>query len=584
MRRLVSVNVGLPRDIEWEGRTVRTAIWKRPVAGPVWARHLNLDGDGQADEVGHGGEQRAVFVYQVDSYEFWSRVLDRLDLECGSFGENFTVEGLEDELVCIGDRYRIGEAVFEVSQPRVTCHKVGIRLKNRALPALLVSQRRPGFYFRVVEEGQVCAGDTIEKILDGPGGMSVADVDELLYGADHPRERLRQVLKIGALSPGWQASFRALLAANLAGQQDGNVGLVGRPEKPPAWLGFRPLRIAAVVQESADVHSFALVSIDASPLPDGQPGQHIAVRLDFDGAVAPIVRFYSLSGATGTGWYRISVKTEGAGSVSERFHAWARAGATIAAAAPQGSFVLRDSARPIVLLSAGIGATPMLAMLHRLTGDARRVSAGVWWLHAARDGGHHAFKSEVADLVAAAPGVRRYVKYSRPTETDLVGKDFDAEGHLDGPALDALGLPKDAMAYVCGPPRFMAEVKDHLLRLGFEPSSIFSEAFGNATPGPGDAEKAPHPPIGSPGDGPTVTFARSGIMTRWSGRYQSLLELAEACDVPTRWSCRTGVCHTCQTPVLEGGVRYDPEPISPAAAGTILLCCARPSSDIQLDL
>lgn len=563
---------------------MRTAIWKRPVAGGVWARRLNLEGDGQADVEGHGGEQRAVFVYQLSSYEYWTRVLDRYDLTYGSFGENFTVEGLEDDQVCIGDRYRIGSALFEVSQPRVTCHKVGVRLNNRALPALLVSHRRPGFYFRVVEEGRVWAGDIIEKILDGPERMSVAEVDALLYGADHPQERLRQVLYIGALSPGWQASFRALLEAKLTGNNDGNAGLVGRLEKPPAWAGFRPLRIAAVVEESADVHSFVLESIDASPLPDGEPGQHIAVRLDFDGAVEPVVRFYSLSGATGTGRYRISVKTEGAGAVSERFHMWAHAGATIQATAPRGSFVLRDGARPTVLLSAGIGATPMLAMLHRLAGDARRVSAGIWWLHAARDGRHHAFKSEVADLVEAAPGVRRHVMYSRPTATDRVGIDFYAEGHLDGPALDALGLPKDATFYVCGPPGFMAEIQDQLVRLGFEPSQILSESFGNAPPGPGDAEKAPHLPIGSPGDGPTVTFGRSGVITRWSDGYQSLLELAEACDVPTRWSCRTGVCHTCQTPVLEGCVGYDPEPISPAAAGTILLCCARPSSNIQLDL
>src|SRR5690242_19225703 len=151
MASVLSVNVGLPRDVEWQGKAIRTAIWKRPVARRVFVSRLNLTGDWQADLSGHGGEQRAVMVYQVASYRYWENYLRRSDLTYGSFGENFTVEGLADDEVCIGDQFQIGSAIFEVSQPRVTCYKLGVRLNCPEMPAR-VSHRRPGFYFRVIQE------------------------------------------------------------------------------------------------------------------------------------------------------------------------------------------------------------------------------------------------------------------------------------------------------------------------------------------------------------------------------------------------------------------------------------------------
>src|SRR5215470_528206 len=181
MARLLSLNVGLPRDVTWNGKRVRTAIWKSPVKERRMARKLNIVGDAQGDLVGHGGEQRAVFVYQIDSYHYWERILARSDFMFGQFGENFTVEGLPDNEVCIGDRYRIGDAIFEVTQPRVTCYRVGIRMNEPRMPALLVAHHRPGFYFRVLQEGEVGAGDVSPKISDSPERMTVAEVDALLY-------------------------------------------------------------------------------------------------------------------------------------------------------------------------------------------------------------------------------------------------------------------------------------------------------------------------------------------------------------------------------------------------------------------
>ena len=175
-------------------------------------RRINIDGDDQADRLAHGGEHRAVFVYQLDSYRYWERELGRDDFTYGQFGENFTVEGLADDEVCIGDRYRVGAALFEVTQPRVTCYRVGIRMDDPAMPALLVAHHRPGFYLRVLEEGPVQAGDEIVKVADGPERLTIAQVDALLYLPNKSRPMLERALRVPALSEGWKGSFRELLA------------------------------------------------------------------------------------------------------------------------------------------------------------------------------------------------------------------------------------------------------------------------------------------------------------------------------------------------------------------------------------
>src|SRR5438093_4104195 len=215
---LLSVNVGMPKDVPWQGRTVFTGVFKDPVTGPRRVRKLNIDGDGQGDLAGHGGEQRAVFVYQIDSYRYWQRELGRNDFVYGQFGENFTVDGLSDQEVCIGDRYRVGGAMFEVTQPRVTCYRVGIRMNEPRMPALLVSHGRPGFYLRVLEEGEVEAGNEIVQVAAGPERMTVFEINVLLYMPDHSRSELQRALRIPALSPGWRASFEALLEQQRGGK------------------------------------------------------------------------------------------------------------------------------------------------------------------------------------------------------------------------------------------------------------------------------------------------------------------------------------------------------------------------------
>jgi MOSC domain-containing protein YiiM len=290
---LLSVNVGMPRDVTWHGRTVHTAVWKKPVTGPQMAGRLNIDGDGQGDLAGHGGEQRAVFVYQIESYRYWQQQLGRDDFSYGQFGENFTVRGLADDQVCIGDRYQIGGAVFEVTQPRVTCFRVGIRMDDPRMPALLVSHHRPGFYFRVLIEGAVQDGDEIIKVASGPEAMTVAETDALLYLPGHPRQQLLRALRIPALSGGWKASFQEML--DQTGQSAGDAGLT-EASPPPAWPGFRPLAVTGIDQESETVISLHLADPGGGSVPAALPGQFLTLRLHPDPAGRPLLRSYSLSG------------------------------------------------------------------------------------------------------------------------------------------------------------------------------------------------------------------------------------------------------------------------------------------------
>src|ERR1700719_1644603 len=364
MARLLSVNVGLPRDVAWQGKTVRTAVWKTPVQGRRMTRRLNVDGDGQGDLAGHGGEHRAVFVYQIESYRYWQNQLGRNDFAYGQFGENFTVEGLADTEVCIGDHYRIGDALFEVTQPRVTCYRVGIRMNVPQRAALLVSHGRPGFYFRVLEEGEVGAGDEIVRVTQGPETMTISDVNALLYKPGHPADRLERALCIPALSAGWHRSFEALLERTQStGATSGNPGLAPATGPPAAWTGFRPMRVTGKKRESGSVTSLLLEPTDGHPLTPGLPGQFIVLRLRPTPDAPPLLRSYSLSGEPSDARYRISVKRNLDGVAGAYIGDKIGVGDIVDVAAPRGSFTLAPGEGPVILLSAGIGVTPVLAML-----------------------------------------------------------------------------------------------------------------------------------------------------------------------------------------------------------------------------
>ncbi|MEU6317879.1 MOSC and FAD-binding oxidoreductase domain-containing protein [Streptomyces sp. NPDC047009] len=586
MATLLSVNVGTPKDVSWQGRTVHTGAWKAPVEGSRMVRRLNIDGDGQGDLAGHGGEMRAVLVYQVQSYQYWQKQLGRDDLTFGIFGENFTVDGLPDDEVCIGDRYRIGEAEFEVTQPRVTCYRVGMRFGEPSLASLLVAHHRPGFYLRVITEGRVQAGDEITLTRKGPEELSVADIDALLYLPDRDPAKLCRALNIPALSPGWQQSFRELAAAQQPCQEPGWPGeraAAQQPRQQPVWPGFKRLRVARIARETPTISSIYLDSADDTPLPEARAGQYLSIRLA-TGEGSPAVRSYSLSSAPEAGTYRISVKHEPHGLVSHYLHTSLHPGDLVEIASPRGSFVLGGGAGPVVLISAGIGVTPVLAMLQQLA--AARDPRPVWWIHTAHDRAHHAFAAEAHALLAQLPDAHEHIYYT--AEAPGPDEPHVTQGRPTAASLAAMGFPSDADAYLCGPSAFMNDIGGYLRDHGLRPERIHTEQF-SALPAinPGITPTAavrPHQPPGPRGTGPLITFARSGITTPWSPAHASLLELAEACDIPTRWSCRTGVCHTCVTHLVSGDITYTLQPLELPETGTVLVCCSEPATEIVLDL
>jgi ferredoxin-NADP reductase/MOSC domain-containing protein YiiM len=585
MARLLSVNVGLPRDVTWNGKTVRTAVWKLPVTGRRLVRKLNIDGDGQGDLAGHGGEHRAVFVYQMDSYHYWEHFLGRNDFTFGQFGENFTIEGLPDDEVCIGDRYRIGGALFEVTQPRVTCYRVGIRMNEPRMPALLVAHHRPGFYFRVLQEGEVGAGDEVAKVADGPERLTVAETDGLLYLPGHSTDQLQRALRIPALSKGWQGSFQAMLQQDSSSNSPaGNPGLAVE-EQAPAWPGFRQMRVEQIRRESESVTSFRLAPVDGQLLPAFSAGQFVVLRLQVDQAKPPVLRSYSLSDLPAPDHLRISVKSESKGVASSFLCNRVREGDALDVAAPRGSFTLHPGEKPVVLLSAGVGATPVMSMLHALA--AEKSERKIWWIYGARNRADHPFAEESRSVLKQLSRGRSYVVYSKPAADDRPGSDFDASGHIDAALVEKIGVSPDSEFYLCGPSSFLENMRDGLRKWGVAAGNVHTEIFGaleSITPGMAKVVHTPHVPQGPVGSGPSVSFARSGVTAAWDPKYQSLLELAEACDVPVRWSCRTGVCHTCMTGLIGGSIRYNPEPLETPAPGNVLPCCSQPDADVILDL
>jgi ferredoxin-NADP reductase/MOSC domain-containing protein YiiM/ferredoxin len=528
-----------------------------------------------------------VFVYQMDSYRYWQRELKRQDFTFGQFGENFTVEGLADSEVCVGDRYRIGGALFEVTAPRVTCYRVGIRMDEPRMASLLVSHQRPGFYFRVLEEGDVGAGDEIVRVAQGPERMTVTAVNALLYLPNPAKEEIESALRIPALSPGWKGSFEALLQQmSQPGSRTGNAGLASREQMVTAAPGFRPLKVARMDRESSSVVSLVLEPADRRPLTVPLPGQFVVVRLRPKADAPPVLRSYSLSNLPDPGRYRITIKQEPNGIASTYVSSQLHMGDVLDVSEPRGAFTLGQNDSSVVLLSAGVGVTPVMAMLHALAAQASPRT--VWWIHGARNRLDHTFAREADDLLAKLPHARSFVQYSRPEATDKLGVDYDAAGRLTVAVLERLGVPRESDFYVCGPPTFMDELTAGLGRWGVAGDHVHTEIFGSGKPiTPGIAyvpRRLPHAPAGSHGEGPRISFARAGLTVSWDSKFQSLLELAEACDVPVRWSCRTGVCHTCECGLISGSVKYDPEPLEPPASGNALICCSRPREDLVIDI
>lgn len=377
----------------------------------------------------------------------------------------------------------------------------------------------------MLKEGEIGAGDEIVKVGEAPERMTVNEINALLYSPNHARDRLEHALRIEALSPGWRGSFEALLQVQTTSGASGNAGLVPAAAAHPVAPGFRPLKVTAMDHESVDVLSLTMQSMDHQPLPTALPGQYVVLRLHPKADGPPLFRSYSLSGPAGTDHFRISVKIEPNGIAGTYLRDHVRLGDTLDVSSPLGSFILQSGERPVVLLSAGIGVTPVLAMLYALASE--HSTRQVLWLHAARDGEHHPFDAEARRLIQTFTNSRSYVCYSRPGSSDKMGQDFDRTGHLSQSVFDEAGVPREADVYLCGPNRFMADMKEALATFGVAPQQIHVEIFNGSEPSipgvVGTLMRAPHLPKDDANTGPLVSFARSGIAAHWNAStYASL--------------------------------------------------------------
>lgn len=212
MMKLRSVNVSSPKTVSYNGQRVTTGIFKKPVSGRIMLCTLNLDGDGQGDLSVHGGIYQAVYVYPFEHYEYWARELSRGDLTFGQFGENFTIEGMPEDAVHIGDVFRVGGALVQVTQPRVPCYKLGLKMGSAQFPKQFLANGRVGYYLRVLEEGEVGAGDVIQHITIDPERMTIQQIVRLAFFDQDNVEMTKKALRLQALSPGWRAMFEERLA------------------------------------------------------------------------------------------------------------------------------------------------------------------------------------------------------------------------------------------------------------------------------------------------------------------------------------------------------------------------------------
>jgi ferredoxin-NADP reductase len=345
------------------------------------------------------------------------------------------------------------------------------------------------------------------------------------------------------------------------------------------------MRVADIHKESDNVTSFILKPIDGQSLPVFHAGQFVVLRLLVDPGKPPVLRSYSLSDLPAADHFRISVKSESNGIGSSFLCTPTQGGDVLDVSAPRGGFTLRPSKNPVVLLSAGVGATPVMSMLHSLAAETSRRE--IWWIYGARNRVEHPFAEESRSLLKQLSCGRGYIVYSRPAAGDQVGTDFDAPGHIDAALLQRIGVSQGSDFYLCGPPSFLQNICDGLKNWGVLAENVRTEIFGALgaiTPGMAQVDYTPHLPQGPTGSGPSVSFARSGITAAWDSKFGSLLELAEACDIPVRWSCRTGVCHTCMTGLIVGSIIYNPEPLERPAPENILVCCSQPNAAVTLDL
>lgn len=376
------------------------------------------------------------------------------------------------------------------------------------------------------------------------------------------------------------------------------------------WQGTRTFVVEKKAAESKTVTSFILRPEDGGPLAAYKPGQFLGFRLDIPGQSKPVARTYTISdspssasrggGSQGGGAsYRLSIKREPApkdrpdlpaGLSSNYFHDHVEVGTALEVMAPSGDFFLHEDedgagAGPVVLLSGGVGLTPMISMLNHIVDQGS--GRPVWFIHGVQNGDEHAFGAHVRGLAVAHENVGAHIVYTEPGPGDVQGRDYDAEGFITLPMLESLLEGPDADFYLCGPPPFMKALFNALLGWGVGESRIYYEFFGPASvlkEGGEEADK-PAPKAAAPADGMMVTFQSSGVTVPWDPAKDNILELAEANGVIADFSCRSGICHTCMCELIEGEVEYvNDDAMLPDDDSDVLICSSIPKTDIIIDV
>lgn len=350
---------------------------------------------------------------------------------------------------------------------------------------------------------------------------------------------------------------------------------------------FHPVQVIDKVQESRTIWSFYLKPTDGRPVAQYQPGQHIVLRLAVPGHTGPVQRSYTLSTAPGQDHYRITVKREGTtshpGLASSFLHDHVQPGDTLWISEPGGGFTLpKESRRPVVLLSAGVGITPMLSMLETIAEepDPRQV----WFIHGSRNAGEQPMSAWLRLLARTHAHIRVSIHHSQASATEIPGNDYDAMGRIDLDFLQRHLTDLNADFYICGPASFVKTLSDGLKAWGMSDPQLFCTYFsGNENTDLAFGQSAPIF-IEEDLDKPKISLKQSGRSFAWADGYGNLLNLLEKHDIYPPSSCREGACMSCSTPMISGAISYDPEPFGEPFEGEILLCCARPETDIELDL
>jgi len=563
---LLSVNTGWAAPMAVQGETVVTGFVKQPIGA---AARIEVNGVVGDDHVADADDlDRAVLFYQRHHYDSWSRELGR-ELPAGIFGEQLTIDGPAEDEVLIGDQLRIGDVLLQVTQPRIPCRKMAVRLGEQDMPIRYLRTGRVGFFGKVLRPGQARAGDRIELVRRGPDAITVAGLARVLHRDEPDPVELARILSSSVLPE----LVRAKLTARMA-------------DRARSWTGDRTLVVTARAAQGAEVVAFELADPSGGRLPDFRAGQFLTLALEIPGRRRPVVRTYTLAGRSADGrGYRVAIKREPGvppGLASGHLHDHVGVGTRISARAPRGRFVLHPGDRPVVLVSAGIGITPMLAMLEELarteTGPAGRE---VFFVHGARSSRELSFGRHVRDLVATSPRFHSRLMFSRPQPHDE-----QPSGRLTPEVLEQVLPGLDADFYVCGPVPFMADIVAGLLDRKVPENRVHYEFFGAATSLFGDADSGAAGPEAVDGDGRPilVTFARSGITVPWRDNSFSLLALAEQAGLRPDASCRTGVCNTCVCRIDDGEVEYAIEPMDAVTPGKVAVCCARPRTSVMIDL